>query len=190
MSIIKIKCWREDKTIPLPVYAHNDDACCDLYAKFIELDTDLDRIIVHTGLHVEIPKDYEIELRPRSGLAKTEWYIVNTPGTVDCGYRGEIKVVFKCRTNVYLFSAIKNVIDAIHLIPIKENINRTNVNRFLEYASKKINLVDMTFPYKEKERIAQILIRKRDVISWEEVDKLSYLSPSERGMKGYGSTGL
>lgn len=189
MSIVKVKCWREDNNIPLPIYAHNEDACCDLYAKNIEVDTKLDRIIVHTGLHVEIPQDYEIELRPRSNLAKTEWYIVNSPGTIDEGYRGEIMVVFKHRDNIYLYNAIKHILASIQLIPIKENISRDNVNRFIRYAYKDVNSINMEFPYKEKERIAQILIRKRDIIQWEEVDNLSDLSPSERGNKGYGSTG-
>ena len=52
------------------------------------------RTLVPTGLFVEIPKGYEIQVRPRSGLAlKNGITVLNTPGTVDSGYRGEIKVI-------------------------------------------------------------------------------------------------
>lgn len=80
---IPVKCWRENKDIPLPTYAHDGDACCDLYAQSIEYDDEKDRYIVHTGLHIALDKDYECELRPRSSLSKTEYYIVNSPGTID-----------------------------------------------------------------------------------------------------------
>lgn len=80
---IPVKCWRENKDIPLPTYAYDGDACCDLYAQAIEYDDEKDRYIIHTGLHIALDKDYECELRPRSSLSKTEYYIANTPGTID-----------------------------------------------------------------------------------------------------------
>lgn len=83
---IPVKCWRENKDIPLPTYAHDGDACCDLYAQSIEYDAEKDRYIVHTGLHIALDKDYECELRPRSSLSKTEYYIVNSPGTIDAKF--------------------------------------------------------------------------------------------------------
>lgn len=170
---IPVKCWRENKNIPLPTYAHNGDACCDLYAQSIEYDTEKDRYIVHTGLHIALDEDYECELRPRSSLAKTEYYIVNSPGTIDEPYRGEIMVVFKSRTNVEIINALYNLLD--------EHINISD-NYYLLH-------VQSDFPYKVGDRIAQILVRKRTKIEWQEVDKLEDLGETDRGKGGYGSTG-
>lgn len=170
---IPVKCWRENKNSPLPTYAHNGDACCDLYAQSIEYDTEKDRYIVHTGLHIALDEDYECELRPRSSLAKTEYYIVNSPGTIDEPYRGEIMVVFKSRTNVEIINALYNLLD--------EHINISD-NYYLLH-------VQSDFPYKVGDRIAQILVRKRIKIEWQEVDKLEDLGETDRGQDGYGSTG-
>ena len=170
---IPVKCWRENKDIPLPTYAHDGDACCDLYAQSIEYDDEKDRYIVHTGLHIALDEDYECELRPRSSLAKTEYYIVNTPGTIDEPYRGEILVVFKSRTNVEIINALYNLLN--------EHINISD-NYYLLH-------VQSDFPYKIGDRIAQILVRKRTKIEWQEVDKLEDLGETDRGQGSYGSTG-
>lgn len=170
---ISIKCWRENKNIPLPTYAHNGDACCDLYAQSIEYDDEKDRYIVHTGLHIALDEDYECELRPRSSLSKTEYYIANTPGTIDEPYRGEILVVFKSRTNVEIINALYNLLD--------EHINISD-NYYLLH-------IQSDFPYKVGDRIAQIFVRKRIKIEWQEVDKLEDLGETDRGQGGYGSTG-
>lgn len=172
-KIISVKCWRENKNIPLPTYAHNGDACCDLYAQSIEYDTDKDRYIVHTGLHIALDEDYECELRPRSSLAKTEYYIINSPGTIDAEYRGEILVVFKSRTNIEIVNALYNLLD--------EHINISD-NYYELYQQ-------IDFPYKIGNRIAQILVRKRTKIEWQEVNKLEDLGETDRGQGGYGSTG-
>ena len=53
-----------------------------------------DRALVPTGLYFELPENYELQVRPRSGLAaKNGITVLNTPGTVDRGYRGEIKII-------------------------------------------------------------------------------------------------
>ena len=170
---ISVKCWRENKNIPLPTYAHDGDACCDLYAQAIEYDDSKDRYIVHTGLHIALDEDYECELRPRSSLAKTEYYIVNSPGTIDEPYRGEIMVVFKNRTNVEIVNALYNLLNEHILISDNYYILHTQTD----------------FPYKVGDRIAQILVRKRTKIEWQEVDKLEDLGETDRGQDGYGSTG-
>ena len=81
MVDIKIKKLNEDAIIP--TYAHTSDAGADIYA--IE-DTDIPphkTIIVKTGIAVSIPNNYEIQIRPRSGLSsKTNLRIANTPGTI------------------------------------------------------------------------------------------------------------
>lgn len=81
---------------PLPAYATELSAGMDLRANLQEplvLRT-LERAMVPTGLHIELPAGFEAQIRPRSGLAaKHGISIVNAPGTIDADYRGEIKVV-------------------------------------------------------------------------------------------------
>ena len=80
----------------LPAYATGASAGMDLRANLQEpvvLGT-LDRAMVPTGLHIELPVGYEAQIRPRSGLAARHGIsIVNAPGTIDADYRGEIKVI-------------------------------------------------------------------------------------------------
>jgi dUTP pyrophosphatase len=82
------------KDAVLPEYAHHGDAGMDV--RSVD-DVDIparSRALVHTGLVANIPFGYELQVRPRSGLAlKKGVTVLNTPGTVDCGYRGEIGVI-------------------------------------------------------------------------------------------------
>jgi len=80
---------------PLPAYKTVGSAGMDLHA---HLETSvtlapLERQLIPTGLHIELPQNYEAQIRPRSGLAaKHGISVVNSPGTIDSDYRGEIKV--------------------------------------------------------------------------------------------------
>lgn len=65
----------------------------DLFVKDIELDNG--RIIYHTGVHVALPEDYEMEIRPRSGFTNSELIMQNAPATIDEGYSGEIIIISK-----------------------------------------------------------------------------------------------
>jgi len=81
---------------PLPEYATPYSAGLDLRANISETITikPLERILVPTGLFLELPQGYEAQIRPRSGLAiKHGISLVNTPGTIDADYRGEIKII-------------------------------------------------------------------------------------------------
>lgn len=188
-KVISVKCWRENKNIPLPTYAVDGDACCDLYAQSIEYDAAKDRYIVHTGLHVALEEDYELVIRPRSSLAKTEYYIANSPGTIDEPYRGEIMVVFKARTNVCLL----NIIDNIRLVFDRT----TKEDTIYDYDDISNAIADdgnilstqNSFPYKVGDRIAQCIIYKRPKIEWQEVDTLEDLGTTKRGNGGFGHTG-
>jgi dUTP pyrophosphatase len=85
-----------DSTFELPFYATEFSAGMDLKANIIEpiLLHPLERTIVPTGIYIELPQGYEAQIRPRSGLAaKHGISIVNSPGTIDADYRGEIKVI-------------------------------------------------------------------------------------------------
>lgn len=140
----KVKIWLEQGAI-LPKYAHKEDACMDLFVKDVELDGG--RTIYHTGVHVALPEDYEMEIRPRSSITKTKSVIQNAPGTVDEGYRGEIMVV--CR---------------------------------------RVDCYDDP-SYSIGDKVAQLLIRRRERIVWDQVKSLDDLGYTDRGDCGFGSTG-
>ena len=77
-----------------PVYANIGDAGMDVRANESKTIYPGTTEIVKTGLYVEIPPNYEIQVRPRSGLsAKTKMRISNSPGTIDSNYRGEIGII-------------------------------------------------------------------------------------------------
>jgi len=81
---------------PLPEYATPQSAGMDLRASLSEAVTlqPLERRLIPTGLHIALPVGYEAQVRPRSGLAlKKGITVLNTPGTIDADYRGEIGVV-------------------------------------------------------------------------------------------------
>lgn len=144
----KVKVWREDKTVKLPTYGKNGDACMDVYVHKIERKDD-GRIVYHTGLHFALPEDYEMEIRPRSSNTKTTLIMQNAPGTLDQGYRGELMIVMR-------------------------------------------DITDPTFGkchYDVGDRCAQIIIRRRETIVWDEVNTQEELGVTERGEGGFGSTG-
>ncbi len=81
---------------PLPKYQTELSAGMDLYANLEESFTlkPLERKLVSTGLFIELPEGYEAQIRPRSGLAlKNGITVLNSPGTIDADYRGEIGVI-------------------------------------------------------------------------------------------------
>ena len=92
----KILIKRLSKEVSLPKYETNGSSGMDL-AAYINSNINLDpgkSVVVPTGLSVAIPEGFEIQIRPRSGLAaKNNISVLNTPGTIDSDYRGEIKVI-------------------------------------------------------------------------------------------------
>lgn len=83
---------------PDPIYRKEGDSGFDLSANLPEgaviTVQPLKRAVIPTGLHFQIPKGYELQVRPRSGLAlKNGITVLNTPGTVDSNYRGEIMII-------------------------------------------------------------------------------------------------
>ena len=88
----------------LPSYAHEGDAGMDVYAvEDVKLNP-FTPTLVKTGLIAEIPTGYEIQVRPRSGLALKEGITVfNAPGTVDSGYTGEIGIILMYLQNHLIY---------------------------------------------------------------------------------------
>lgn len=148
LDVCLVKVWRENETVKLPTYGKKGDACMDVYVHKIEYKND-GRVVYHTGLHFALPKEYEMEIRPRSSNTKTCAVMQNAPGTLDQGYRGELMIVHR-------------------------------------------DIVDPTSTkseYSVGDRVAQILIRRREEIVWEEVKTQEELGDTERGAGGFGSTG-
>lgn len=148
MSItLRIKKLDHAKNLPMPSYATPGSAGIDLRSASIEpvVISPGQRELVPTGLVLEIPAGYEGQVRPRSGLAlKNGISLVNSPGTIDSDYRGEVKVIM-------------------------------------------INLGDDHFMVNYGDRIAQLVIAPVVQAQIEEVDRVE---DSDRGMGGFGSTGV
>ncbi len=91
---VKVKIEKLDENAYIPEYAHQLDAGADI--KALE-DTEIqpnETVLVRTGLKIAIPKGYEIQIRPRSGMSlKTGLRIANAPGTIDSSYRGEVGII-------------------------------------------------------------------------------------------------
>ena len=82
-----------------------------------------------------------MELRPRSSNTKTEFYVPNAPGTLDWGYRGELLIIFKGRTNKYLLSAFKEFKDTVRfMLGVK--------NHSLDKCSEDFDKAVYEFPYR------------------------------------------
>jgi dUTP pyrophosphatase len=132
---------------PLPKYAHMDDSGLDICA-FLEEDLIIkpgERALVQTGIYVAIPNGYEFQVRSRSGLAlKKGIFVLNSPGTIDAGYRNSIGVI--------LYNSSKD-----------------------------------DFTVKNGDRIAQLVLQAVPMVVWQEVESLN---DTERGMGGYGSSGV
>ena len=94
--MVKILVKKFDKDIKLPTYKTSGSSGMDLVA-YIKNKVAIDpgaTAIIPTGIAVAIPKNYEMQIRPRSGLAsKNSISVLNTPGTVDSDYRCEIKII-------------------------------------------------------------------------------------------------
>ena len=134
-------------THSLPEYETIASAGMDLRANLETAVTlkPLERVIIKTGLFIELPIGIEAQVRPRSGLAaKKGITVLNAPGTVDADYRGEIGVIL-------------------------------------------VNLSNEDFKIENGERVAQLVIAKHERAAWQQVD---VLGETERGIGGFGSTGV
>jgi dUTP pyrophosphatase len=93
-QLMKLKILQLNELAIIPEYAHANDSGLDLFSiDELELSPGESKLI-HTGISIELPPGTEAQIRPRSGLAlKHQITVLNTPGTIDEGYRGEIGVI-------------------------------------------------------------------------------------------------
>ncbi len=128
--MIKVLVKKLEPSVKLPSYKTNGASGMDLMAyidKSIELKPG-ESCLVPTGLSVAFPKEYEIQIRPRSGLAaKNNISVLNTPGTIDSDYRGEIKVILFNHGNKNFKISNNDRIAQMILTPvIKMDLEETN----------------------------------------------------------------
>ena len=91
---VQVLITRLDKSIPLPSYAKPGDAGADLTARIDVTLQPGERALVPTGISIALPNGYVALVHPRSGLAiKHGVTMVNSPGTVDAGFRGELQII-------------------------------------------------------------------------------------------------
>jgi dUTP pyrophosphatase len=98
ISVLVLKLSHYDESFPLPSYETAGAAGADVRASLGPGESLLikpgERVLIPTGLSMEIPMGYEVQVRPRSGLSfKTGLMVLNSPGTIDSDYRGEVKII-------------------------------------------------------------------------------------------------
>lgn len=94
MTSAEILLQQLDPELPVPSYAHPGDAGADLFSRDTVTIAPGGRLLVPTGIAIALPAGYVALVHPRSGLAAKQGItVLNAPGTVDAGYRGEVKVI-------------------------------------------------------------------------------------------------
>ena len=142
---MKVRICRTDPAAQLPAYAHPGDAGMDVRSVVDLTIAPGERALVRTGLVLMLPPNAEAQVRPRSGLAlKHGVTVLNTPGTIDSGYRGEVGVIL-------------------------------------------INLGAEPFKVEKGMKIAQLVIAP---VTQAEIVEVSEIDSTDRGVGGFGSTGV
>ena len=162
--IIKIVPEGENKNIKLPVKMSPGASGFDLSAAIKEKIKILpgQRKLISTGIRIEIPRGYEGQIRPRSGISlKTLLRIPNSPATIDSGYRGEVMVIMH---NLATGSPDK-------VYTLKDEGNPQG-----------------SYLIKKGDRIAQMVLSKVPRIRWEQVDDVKRFGTDRGG--GFGSSGV
>ena len=158
-----------DPRAQLPKYAHEGDAGMDVFAlDDVNLQLHIPTM-VHTGIAAEIPDGYEIQVRPRSGLACKGVTVWNSPGTVDSKYRGEICVILMYLNN-----------ECVKLTEKHLGTNGETYEVGIGVAPKN------NYEIKAGDKIAQLVLAP---VTFAEPYEVQELSETDRGAGGFGSTG-
>ena len=161
---IRIEVCRPDAR--LPDYAHPGDAGMDLRAAEETIIAPGQTVAVPTGIKLAIPAGYEIQIRPRSGLSlHTPLRIPNSPGTVDAGFRDEVRVLLSNESRVTGHPDLQEILT----LETRGNIP----------GSYRIRVGD---------RIAQMVLARVENARWEPVDSVSAEGQDRGG--GFGHTGV
>ena len=134
MELIKLKIIN-DSSNPLPAYETPSSAGMDVRARLDSPVTlqPLQRALIPTGLRIQLPQGYECQVRPRSGLAlKHGISLVNTPGTIDADYRGEIGII------------VINLSDQPYTITDGERIAQLVIKEYVHVTWEQVDRIDET----------------------------------------------
>ena len=128
--MVKVLIKKLNPSVQLPTYKTSGASGMDLMA-CIEKPINLEpgkSCLVSTGLSVAFPKEYEIQIRPRSGLAaKNNISVLNTPGTIDSDYRGELKIIlFNHSSEIFIINNNDRVAQMVLAPIIKMELEETN----------------------------------------------------------------
>lgn len=149
----------------MPSYARPGDAGMDICAAEESMIKPGETVIVPTGLKLAIPEDYEIQVRPRSGISyKTPLRLSNSPGTIDSGYRDELGIIM---TN----TSESCIADASEVYTIESKGNKAG-----------------TYHIRRGDRIAQIVLQVVPRMHLTVVDSVADIGTNRGG--GFGSTGV
>ena len=168
-KIIQIPIEKCHDDAKIPVYANLTDAGADLYAIEDIVIAPGETVLVPTGLKVAIPRGYEIQVRPKSGRAlKTKMRVANTPGTIDSGYRDEIKVIID-----NIEPPFKDI--SYHF----DDEGKVIIDSILHGSSYSISKGD---------KFAQLVLSEVPKMDFVEVESVSKYTGNRGG--GFGSTGI
>jgi dUTP pyrophosphatase len=137
VSVLKLP---HGQDLPLPFYATSQSAGMDLMAAIEEpvLLKPLARKLIPTGISIALPEGYEVQIRPRSGLAlKHGLTVLNTPGTIDADYRGELQVIlinlgsedFLIERGLRVAQMVLSPVSTLSWEEVKSHEEPTNLNR-------------------------------------------------------------
>tara|TARA_B100000401_G_C52459876_1_gene556039 strand:+ start:108 stop:548 length:441 start_codon:yes stop_codon:yes gene_type:complete len=119
--MVKVLIKRLDPKVTIPEYKTSGSSGMDLKA-FLDNKVEIKpykSALIPTGLSIAIPNDYEVQIRPRSGLAaKSNISVLNTPGTIDSDYRGELKIILFNHGNSNFTVSNEDRIAQMVLVPI------------------------------------------------------------------------
>ena len=194
---LEVKLKKLNEKAVIPTYAHDGDVGMDLTAISVEYDREKDMYIYHTGLAFETDKHYGIFLFPRSSNRKTDAYLCNHVGIADSAiYRGEIILCFKNRTSLEVRAEMERWRYFINDISHKSFTISNGSGLEFTWQLSAINaqasanwIYDnpMNFaPYQVGDRIAQMVVLPYPNVRTIECNELS---DTERGEKGFGSSG-
>jgi len=214
---ISVTICREN--VKLPFYANAGDAGMDIVAAEEVIIAPGQTKLIPTGIKVAIPRGYEIQVRPRSGLSlNTPLRIPNSPGTIDSGFRDEIKVLMTNESKCFdpkpsdlnnddtsrIFAGKDPVINfstEINAISSKVNTEGGSVNdQDMSVSDKGINTAPELYTVSSKgnlqgtykispgDRIAQIVLQRVPSIKWQIVESVEDIGHNRGG--GFGSSGV
>lgn len=183
---LNIKIQKLDEKAVIPSYAHEGDVGMDLTAISVEYDREKDMYIYHTGLAVESDEHYGIFLFPRSSNRKTDAYLCNHVGIVDSAiYRGEIMLCFKNRTSLRQYALESRMVEFFNALEDGDSVEEATKESVKGWKNTFNNPMNFA-PYQVGDRVAQMVVLPYPQINIIETENLSI---TERGSKGFGSTG-